>query len=108
MEGHQGEGTGDGEGKGREAGGGRGERNGTVGAKGGGGGEASKRESGEREEVGGDARERMTHLTYSLLFSSVTLMSLPPGFSSYSCTFPKELCSTEKVLSRTFSMLFSL
>lgn len=48
------------------------------------------------------------HLTYSFLFSSVTGTFRPFGLSSCWDNFPKALCSTQNVWSRTEVMSFSL
>lgn len=53
-------------------------------------------------------RECWPYLTYSFLLSSVTGMLRPFGLSSCCKNFPKALCSTQKVWSRTEVMSFSL
>lgn len=50
----------------------------------------------------------MCYLTYSRLFSSVTGISLPLGFSSWTCIWPNESCSTENEVSITDEILLSL
>lgn len=49
-----------------------------------------------------------SYLTYSFLFSSVTGILRPLGLSSCCKNFPKALCSTQNVWSRTEVMSFSL
>lgn len=49
-----------------------------------------------------------SYLTYSFLFSSVTGILRPLGLSSCCKNFPKALCSTQNVWSRTDVMSFSL
>lgn len=48
---------------------------------------------------------RQTHLMYSSLFSSVTWMSPPPGFSSWVEISPRISLSTEKNISRQHSSM---
>ena len=50
----------------------------------------------------------MTHSMYSILFSFVTGMSSPPGFSGTAFTSPKDSSSAAKTLSMTSVMSLSL